>query len=160
MKISRLASWIGPTYVGAIASSWVAVTAYLFIANPRPVLDNNWLTWLLMVALATPIASVLATTMLVLDVLLFKLKVRALPTGKPAWGMALLAPVPVAAALWYLWPNLTGSAAALALSVAAPVLTSALVVRVSLGTSIKTALTPARRRVADIAQPRGIVASL
>lgn len=139
MKISRIASWIGPAYVGTITSSWVAVTAYLFLAKPKPVLDNSWLTWLLMVAIATPIASTLATTMLVLDVLLLKLKVRALPTGQSAWGMALLAPVPVAAALWYLWPNLSSSAAALALSVAAPVLVSALSVRLSLGATIKNA---------------------
>ena len=139
MKISRIASWIGPAYVGTIASSWVAVTAYLFLARPAPVLDNTWLTWLLMVAVATPIASVLATTMLVLDVLLLKFKVRALPTGSPAWGMALLAPVPVAGALWYLWPNLSSSAAALALSVAAPVVASALTVRLSMGTAIEKA---------------------
>jgi len=139
MKISRLASWIGPTYVGAIASSWVAITAYLFLAKPNPVLGNPWLTWLILVAVATPIASVLATTMVVVDVLLLKLKVRALPTGKPAWGMALLAPVPVAAALWYLLPGSAASATALALSVAAPVLASALAVRLSLGSSIKNA---------------------
>jgi hypothetical protein len=139
MKISRLASWIGPTYVGAIASSWVAVTAYLFLARPKPVLDNLWLTWLILVALATPVASTLATTMLALDVILLKLKVRALPTGRPAWGMALLAPIPVAAALWYLLPGSAASAAALALSVAVPVLASALTVRLTLGSSIKSA---------------------
>jgi hypothetical protein len=139
MKISRLASWIGPTYVGAIASSWVVVTAYLFLAKPRPVLDNPWLTWLILVAIATPVASVLATTMLTLDVLLLKFKVRALPTGRPAWGMALLAPIPVAAALWYLLPGSAASASALALSVAAPVLASALAVRLGLGSSIDRA---------------------
>lgn len=137
MKISRIASWIGPAYVGTITSSWVAVTAYLFLAKPKPILDNSWLTWLLMVIVATPIASTLATTMLALDVLLLKLKVRALPTGQTAWGMAFLAPVPVAATFWYLWPNLSNSASAIVFSIAAPILASALMTRLSLGAAIK-----------------------
>jgi hypothetical protein len=139
MKISRVASWVGPAYVGAITSSWVAVSAYLLMAKPKPVLDNQWLTWLLGVAVATPIATALATTMLVLDIFLLKFKVRALPTGGSAWRMAMLAPVPVAAAFWYLWPNLASSGTALALSLAAPVVGSALAVRLTLGNQIKNA---------------------
>lgn len=162
MKISRLASWIGPAYVGAIGSSWVAVTAYMLVAKPKPILDNHWLTWLLMVALATPIASALATTMLVLDVILLKLKLNALPTGGRAWSMAMLAPLPVAAALWYLWPGLSGGASALALSLAVPVAASALAVRLSLGTRINSDQLPPHichrrrppgRRFAFIAPP-------
>lgn len=140
MKISRIASWVGPAYVGSIASSWLAVTGYQFLAKPEPILGSHLLTWLAMVAVATPIASVLATTMLVLDAFLLKFKLRTLPTGGTAWGMAMLAPIPVAGALLYLLPTLNyKSGSALALALAAPVLISALSVRLVLGNRIDNA---------------------
>ncbi|MCS6902242.1 MAG: hypothetical protein NZX77_21065 [Polyangiaceae bacterium] len=139
MKISRLASWIGPTYVGTIASSWLAITAYLFLPRSSHVLGDPWITWLLLATVATPVASLLATTMLVVDVILLKFKVCALPTGKRALGMSLLAPLPVAASLWYFWPGSAAPLSTFAFLVIAPILVTALGVRLSLGTPIKHA---------------------
>ena len=140
MKISRLVSWTGPAYIGTIASSWLAAAAYVFLARPDLVLGSKLFTWLLIAAASTPVASALATTMLVLDFILLKFRVRTLPVGRTAWHMALIAPVPLAAAAAYLWPRLQGmpSTAALALAVAAPVAATALGVRLALGQKVTT----------------------
>lgn len=140
MKISRLVSWTGPAYVGTVASSWAAAAAYVAMAKPAFVPGSPLLNWLLLAVVATPIATTLATTMLVLDVLLLKFKVRALPTGQTGWHMALLAPLPLAGFLAYLAPRLRfdQGIATVALAVAAPLAASALTVRMALGQRITT----------------------
>ncbi|RYE94542.1 MAG: hypothetical protein EOO75_01690 [Myxococcales bacterium] len=140
MKISRLVSWTGPAYVGTIASSWAVAAAYVAAVKPAFVPGSPLLSWLLLAVAATPVASVLASTMLVLDVLLLKFKVRALPTGKTGWHMALLAPLPLAGALAYLAPRLRfdQGVATVALAVGLPLAASALSVRMALGQRITT----------------------
>ena len=140
MKISRLVSWTGPTYVGTVASSWAAAAAYVTVAKPALVLGSQLFTWLFYAAIATPIAGALATTMLVLDVFLLKFKVRALPTGSTAWRMAMLAPIPLAGALAYLAPRLRfdQGIAMVAFAVGAPLAATAISVRLALGQRITT----------------------
>jgi hypothetical protein len=137
MKITRLASWVGPAYLGTTISSWTAASLYLALTKPEPLLGNMLLNWLLLVAFVTPIAGFLATSMLTLDVILLKLKVRALPTGGAAWRMALLAPLPVAGAFYLRQPSFTPGATAFLLTILAPIAASALAVRVTMGSKIE-----------------------
>jgi hypothetical protein len=137
MKITRLASWVGPAYLGTTISSWAAASLYVWLARPEPLLGNLLLNWLVLVAFVTPIASALATTMLTLDVILLKLKVRALPTGGSAWRMALLAPLPVAGAFYLHHPSFTLGLTTLLLTVLAPVAASAFTVRLAMGSKIE-----------------------
>ena len=136
MKITRLASWVGPAYLGTTISSWAAASLYIWISKPDPFFGNILLNWLALVAFATPIAGALATSMLTLDVILLKLKLRALPTSGAAWRMALLAPLPVAGAFYLHRPSFGLGATAFLLTVLAPVVASALAVRVTMGSKI------------------------
>lgn len=139
MKISRLASWVGPAYVGTAISTWATIAVYLGITKPTPLLGSYALTWLAWAAAATPVAGALATVMLTLDVILLKLKLRALPTGGAAWRMAMLAPLPVAVVFHFHHPSLTAGMLGVALTILAPVAVAATSVRVALGQSIDNA---------------------
>jgi hypothetical protein len=144
MKISKLTSWMGPAFLGTMLSAWASVTLYVLLGKHEPIFGKLVINWLIAVAIATPVAATLAGTMLVLDVFLLKLKVRTLPTGGAAWGMALLSPLPVVAAYLLFRPSFTFGPWGFALSVLAPVLSSALVVRILMGRRINNAL-PASR---------------
>ena len=132
MKIKSLTSWMGPAFLGTILSSWVSVTLFVLLGKPAPVV-HPLLTWALLVLPATGVAFGLATTMLVVDVLLLKVKMRAVPTGGPAWAMALVSPLLVGVSYWLYRPGYHGGVGAMLVSIAGPVVLSAVVVRVAFG---------------------------
>lgn len=139
MKITKLTSWMGPTFVGTMLSTWASVALYVALGKPGPVFGFPELTWLLAFAIATPIAVALSTTMLVVDVFLLKFKLRTLPTGGAGWLMALLSPIPVIATYLALRPSISFGVSGLLLAIFGPMLGSALMVRLVVGKRIDNA---------------------
>jgi hypothetical protein len=134
MKVRSIASWVFPSFFGTLASSWAYVTlATMFGFTPFP---SKILSWLLLMAIATPVAAALVSVTLFFDVILLAAKARELPQGRAAWRMAAVSPLLVAVSYVFFRPTLLGGLAGLFLTLVAPVLLSALGVRIAMGQRI------------------------
>lgn len=130
--MKRIAPWLLPTLLGPL----VGATAYVWaLSMGSNVPRFAWvLAWLVACGFAWAVGGLMAVT----DFALLKLKLRTLPTGWRAWVMGTLAPMPV----FFSWQKLLKYAVTgwvpLLLTFFLPMLVTALVLRVALGTRPKT----------------------
>ncbi len=135
MKVRSITSWVFPSFFGTLASSWAYVTLATVFGFTWP-FPSRILSWLVLMAIATPVAAGLVGATLVFDVILLAVKARELPQGRAAWRMAAISPLLVAVSYVFFRPTLLGGIAGLFLTLIAPVLLSALGVRVAMGQRI------------------------
>ena len=128
VRMSRIAPWLLPTLVAPL----VGASLYVFLLARGSSLPS--LVWWLAGFVAAGFAFLVGTLMAVTDVALLKLRVRTLPTGWRVWAMGVIAPWPI----FYSWQKLVRLAIVglpeLLLVFFLPMLATALVVRVALGT--------------------------
>ncbi|HVY49195.1 MAG TPA: hypothetical protein VHB21_25065 [Minicystis sp.] len=136
MKIQRLASWVFPSFFGTLVSSWAYVTLATLFGFTWP-FPSKILSWLVLMAIATPVAAALVAATLAFDVVLLAVKARALPQGRAAWRMAAVTPLLVGASYVFFRPSLLGGVAGLFMTLVAPVLLSALGVRLVMGEKVQ-----------------------
>ena len=138
MKITRLASWLFPSFFGSLFSSWAYVTLATVFGFAWPFPSQRLVSWLILMAIATPVAAALASVTLLFDVLLLAVRARALPQGSKAWRMAAVAPRLVGARDGFFRPSILGGVAGLFLTLIVPVLASGLGVRIALGERVES----------------------
>jgi hypothetical protein len=85
-----LGAWFRPLLFGTYFG------AYAF-ATVRGFANGSLLAWMVYLLFANAVAAAQVACFVAVDVLLLKLKVRALPTGRAAWWMAFAAPMLVGA---------------------------------------------------------------
>ena len=128
MRVTRIAPWLLPTLVAPL----LGASVYVFILARASSLPSA--VWWLAGLVAAGFAFVVGALMAVTDVALLKLKLRELPTGWRVWAMGFVAPWPV----FWSWQKLVKLALAglpqLLLVFFLPMLVTALVVRIGLGT--------------------------
>jgi hypothetical protein len=137
MKVRSIASWVFPSFFGTLTSSWAYVTLATIFGFAWPFPQSKLISWLVLMAIATPVAAGLVAATLAFDVILLAVKARALPQGAAAWRMAAVSPLLVALSYVFFRPTLLGGVAGLFLTLVAPVLLSALGVRVAMGQRIQ-----------------------
>jgi hypothetical protein len=129
-----IAGWLVPTTVGTFVSAYAATSLYAAF-GPLPDLVPRTVFWVVGMAIATGWALVFVLLQSVVDLALLTVRVRTLANGKAAWGSALVAPIiPLVSYAMYSphkWWKLGPWAVVIA--VLAPMLVSAIVVRVALG---------------------------
>src|SRR2546430_1173112 len=129
-----IAGWLVPTTVGTFVSAYAATSLYAAF-GPLPDLVPRTVFWVVGMAIATGWALVFVLLQSVVDVALLAVRARALTNGKAAWGSAIVAPllplVSYAAYSPHKWWKLGPWAVVIA--VLAPMLVSAIAVRVALG---------------------------
>jgi hypothetical protein len=136
MKIKRLASWVFPSFVGTLVSSWAYVTLATLFGFVWPIPGSKLLSWLLLMLIATPVAGALACVTMAFDVLLVAVKARDLPQGASAWRMAAVSSLIVGASYVFFRPSIVGGLGGLFLTLVAPVVVSSLGVRLAMGQRI------------------------
>ena len=79
--LRSLRAWLGPTFVGSLLGFWLVTVIYCL----------EWAEdgWLAELWAATGLGLGLGVMFLAVDVVLLRRKVRRLPQGQGAWGMAL-----------------------------------------------------------------------
>lgn len=135
MAITKLGPWAWPTLLGPFLPGWALVTWAAIVGDEQslsaviPFFDvDGWALAMLLVSVAS---AVVAFHLVVVDVLLLRLRLRALPTGGRAWLSGLLAPVATVLA-WAFLPTGDGGARTV-LTVALGFAIGALAVRLLLG---------------------------
>jgi hypothetical protein len=137
MKVRSISSWVFPSFFGTLASSWAYVTLATVFGFGWPFPGSRILSWLVLMAIATPVAAALVGATLTFDIILLAVKARELPQGRSAWRMAAISPLLVGLSYVFFRPSLLGGIAGLFLTLVAPVLLSALTVRVAMGQRIQ-----------------------
>ena len=126
--MTRIWPWLLPTF----AAPMLGASAYVLFLSRGSSIPT--IAWLLAAGVAAGFAVVVAMMMVAIDVSLLKLKLRQLPTGWRVWVMGLTAPLPV----FWCWKALVRYAITgwlqLFLVFFLPMLVTALVMRVALGT--------------------------
>jgi hypothetical protein len=136
MKVRSIGSWVFPSFFGTLMSSWLYVTMATLFGFTWP-FPSKILSWLVLMAIATPVAAGLGGATLLFDVVLLAVRARELPQGRAAWRMAAISPIFVAVSYIFFRPTLLGGIAGLFVTLVAPVLLTALGVRVVLGQRIQ-----------------------
>ncbi len=133
-----IAGWLLPTTAGTFIASYGAVSLYAAV-GPLPDLVPRVAFWIVGMAIATGWSLLFVLLQSLVDLALLAIRVRTLVNGKVAWVSALVAPlVPIATYAAYSphkWWKLGPWAVAIA--VLAPMLVSAIGVRVFLAKSVK-----------------------
>lgn len=139
MALTKLGPWAWPTLLGPFLPGWALVTWAAVVGDEQsvgsavqsvmPFFDVDG--WALAMFLVSMMSAVVAFHLVVVDVLLLRMRLRALPTGGRAWFSGLLAPIATVLA-WVVLPSGDGGAGSV-LTVALGFLLGALVVRLLLG---------------------------
>lgn len=125
--------WLRPTLVGPLGTLWTLVTALHLLIGMETLSDGRIDSWAIAMMLSTAYGCTLIVALIVSDLFLLKAKVRALPTGAPAWLSSILAPFAVSfiASLPF-WPE-PQSWLGFAILIAAPIAIGAPLVRFIFG---------------------------
>ena len=126
-----IAGWLLPTTVGTFLSSYAAVSLYAAL-GPLPDLVPRTVFWIVGMAVATGWSLLYVLLQSAVDLALLTIRVRTLVNGRSAWFSALVAPLfPLVTYVAYSphkWWKMGPWAVAIA--VVAPMLVSAIGVRV------------------------------
>ncbi|MBX3250391.1 MAG: hypothetical protein KF901_24665 [Myxococcales bacterium] len=97
--MTKLGPWTWPTLLGPFLPGWALVTWAAVVGEQqlRALFDVDG--WAIAMLLVSVFSAVVAFHLVVVDVLLLKLKWRALPTGVRGWLSAMLAPIATIVAL-------------------------------------------------------------
>lgn len=87
---TTIGAWFRPLLVGTFLGAWGFATVSGFLKGGVP-------TWMLYLFLANAFAAGQVMVLGLVDIVLLKAKVRALPTGREAWLMAMAIPAIVGA---------------------------------------------------------------
>lgn len=88
---TTIGAWFRPLLFGTFLGAWAFATVSGFLKGGVP-------TWMLYLFLANAFAAGQVLVLALVDVVLLRAKVRALPTGREAWLMAMM--IPTAVGLW------------------------------------------------------------
>lgn len=128
LEVKRIAPWLLPTLMAPL----LGASLYVFVLAQGSRLPS--LVWWLAGFVAAGFAFVVGALMAATDVALLRLRLRTLPTGWRVWLMGLAAPWPV----FWSWQKLVKLAIVglpqLLLVFFLPMLATALVMRIALGT--------------------------
>ncbi len=92
--------WLRHTVIGPFASCFGLVTFLHFTFGEQAVLSEfHWDSWLVAMMLVGFFAAGMVVNLIVADVLLLRLKMRALPTGWAGWAGSMAAPI----AVFFVW---------------------------------------------------------
>ena len=94
--------WLQPTLLGPLLTLWGLATFLSMLISAAAATNGTVDTWAVLMMWATLIGSAIGVITVGVDVLLLKLKWRALPSGGRAWLASMLTPVLV----YVLWTQL------------------------------------------------------
>lgn len=124
--------WIRPTLLGPFLTSWALTTLTSLTVGAAVATFGHVDDWLVAMLIVSFFAGLCVASLLFSDLVLLRLKVRALPTGAAAWLSSLAAPI----AIWMAWSifGLDGeSVLETVLRIAAPIAIAPLLLRLVLG---------------------------
>jgi len=135
--VNDFTPWLRPTILGPFLGSYALVTYAHLVYGERAdevlFAGQHFDSWVVSILLTSFVAAALVVSLIVADVGLLRMKMRRLPTGLGAWLGALLAPIALHFGWMALLPGEATSILDLALRIAIPFPTSALVLRLLLG---------------------------
>lgn len=124
--------WIRPTLLGPFLTSWALTTLSSLTVGAAVATFGYFDDWLVAMLIVSFFAGLCVTSLIFSDLVLLKLKLRALPTGAAAWLTSLAAPI----AIWMAWAffGLDGETVLeTVLRIAAPIAIVPFVLRLVLG---------------------------
>ncbi len=99
--MTSFGTWLKPTLLGPIFTMWFTTTLGSLLVGMHVLSGGRFDSWVTGMLVASFFGAGLGVTLVGMDVLLLRLKVRKLPTGTRAWMSSLLSPLGVFA-LWSL----------------------------------------------------------
>lgn len=104
MMNSLNSRWLVPALFGPLLAAWAFATITVLLGYCEPKW-GCWGSWVVLMAVTTIVGGTQALTLVLIDVVLLRLRVRLLPTGARAWMMGLAAPLLVFLVYHLGWPG-------------------------------------------------------
>jgi len=124
--------------MGPYLTVWTLVSLGSLLGNALTILGRRFDQWAIAMLVGTFFASAVAVALVAADVLLLRMKVRALPEGGRAWLSSLAAPLTVMMTLAR-WPFPVDSALGAVIAISAALVLGAFGARFLIGTPIARA---------------------
>ena len=132
MNRAQKKNWVIASLGGSLGSAWSIASLYAVFGAHEPLAGTRFEQWVIMMLLTTAAAVALAGCLCVWDFVLIRW--RELPAGRRGWLSAAIAP-PMVLGLYALYPpGRQGYLSGFWLAIALPIVLSALVARLLLGT--------------------------